>query len=84
MPPFLHLLPNAWFFLGGFHRHRRILRRTLRRRANIACAELALTLMLMLSRRVNELNGRISAKERQKGVKPEPKFRPGSAAKRKP
>src|ERR1700685_1072499 len=34
---------------------------TLRRRANIACAELALTLMLMLSRRVNELQGRISA-----------------------
>jgi len=34
---------------------------TLRRRANIACAELALTLMLMLSRRVNELAGRISA-----------------------
>jgi phosphoglycerate dehydrogenase-like enzyme len=35
---------------------------TLRRRANIACAELALTLMLMLARRVNELQGRISAK----------------------
>ncbi len=35
---------------------------TLRRRANIACAELAFTLMLMLSRRVNELHGRISAK----------------------
>jgi phosphoglycerate dehydrogenase-like enzyme len=34
---------------------------TLRRRANIACAELALTLMLMLARRVNELHGRISA-----------------------
>ncbi len=34
---------------------------TLRRRANIACAELALTLMLILSRRVNELQGRISA-----------------------
>src|SRR5271154_863252 len=34
MPPFLHLLPNAWFFLGGFHRHRRILRRILRRRAS--------------------------------------------------
>lgn len=34
--------------------------RTLRRRANIACAELALTLMLMLARRVNELAGRIS------------------------
>lgn len=34
---------------------------TIRRRANIACAELALTLMLMLSRRVNELQGRISA-----------------------
>lgn len=34
---------------------------TLRRRANIACAEHALTLMLMLSRRVNELQGRISA-----------------------
>jgi phosphoglycerate dehydrogenase-like enzyme len=34
---------------------------TLRRRANIACAELALTLMLTLSRRVNELQGRISA-----------------------
>jgi len=33
---------------------------TLRRRANIACAELALTLMLMLARRVNELAGRIS------------------------
>ena len=33
---------------------------TLRRRANIACAELALTLMLMLARRVNELQGRIS------------------------
>jgi phosphoglycerate dehydrogenase-like enzyme len=33
---------------------------SLRRRANIACAELALTLMLMLSRRVNELAGRIS------------------------
>jgi phosphoglycerate dehydrogenase-like enzyme len=32
---------------------------TLRRRANIACAELALTLMLMLSRRTNELAGRI-------------------------
>jgi phosphoglycerate dehydrogenase-like enzyme len=35
---------------------------TLRRRANIACAELAFTLMLMLARRVNELHGRISAK----------------------
>ena len=35
---------------------------TLRRRANIACAELALTLMLVLARRVNELQGRISAK----------------------
>jgi phosphoglycerate dehydrogenase-like enzyme len=34
--------------------------RALRRRANIACAEHALTLMLMLSRRVNELAGRIS------------------------
>jgi len=34
---------------------------TLRRRANIACAELALTLMLMLARRVDELSGRISA-----------------------
>jgi phosphoglycerate dehydrogenase-like enzyme len=33
---------------------------TLRRRANIACAELTLTLMLMLARRVNELAGRIS------------------------
>ncbi|MGB6537687.1 MAG: NAD(P)-dependent oxidoreductase [Xanthobacteraceae bacterium] len=33
---------------------------TLRRRANIACAELAFTLMLMLARRVNELAGRIS------------------------
>ena len=33
---------------------------TLRRRANIACAELALTLMLVLARRVNELGGRIS------------------------
>jgi phosphoglycerate dehydrogenase-like enzyme len=33
---------------------------TIRRRANIACAELAITLMLMLSRRVNELHGRIS------------------------
>jgi phosphoglycerate dehydrogenase-like enzyme len=33
---------------------------TIRRRANIACAELALTLMLMLARRVNELHGRIS------------------------
>ena len=33
---------------------------TLRRRANIACAELAMTLMLMLARRVNELAGRIS------------------------
>jgi phosphoglycerate dehydrogenase-like enzyme len=33
---------------------------TIRRRANIACAELALTLMLMLSRRVNELQGRIT------------------------
>ena len=33
---------------------------TLRRRANIACAELAMTLMLMLARRVNELQGRIS------------------------
>ena len=33
---------------------------SIRRRANIACAELALTLMLMLSRRVNELAGRIS------------------------
>jgi phosphoglycerate dehydrogenase-like enzyme len=32
----------------------------LRRRANIACAELAFTLMLMLARRVNELAGRIS------------------------
>jgi phosphoglycerate dehydrogenase-like enzyme len=31
------------------------------RRANIACAELALTLMLMLARRINELQGRISA-----------------------
>jgi phosphoglycerate dehydrogenase-like enzyme len=35
---------------------------TLRRRANIACAELAVALMLMLSRRVNELHGRISAR----------------------
>ncbi len=35
---------------------------TLRRRANIACAELALTLMLVLARRVNELQGRISVK----------------------
>src|ERR1700685_677785 len=34
---------------------------TLRRRANIACAELALTLMLMLSRRVNDLQGRLRA-----------------------
>ena len=34
---------------------------TLRRRSNIACAELALTLMLMLARRVNELQGRVSA-----------------------
>ena len=34
---------------------------TLRRRANIACAELALTLMLMLARQLNELQGRISA-----------------------
>ena len=34
----------------------------IRRRANIACAELALTLMLVLARRVNELHGRISAK----------------------
>jgi phosphoglycerate dehydrogenase-like enzyme len=33
---------------------------SLRRRANIACAELAMTLMLMLARRVNELAGRIS------------------------
>ena len=33
---------------------------SIRRRANIACAELALTLMLMLSRRVNELQGRIT------------------------
>lgn len=33
---------------------------SLRRRANIACAELAFTLMLMLARRVNELQGRIS------------------------
>jgi phosphoglycerate dehydrogenase-like enzyme len=33
---------------------------SIRRRANIACAELALTLMLMLSRRVNELAGRVS------------------------
>ncbi len=32
---------------------------TVRRRANIACAELAITLMLMLARRVNELHGRI-------------------------
>jgi phosphoglycerate dehydrogenase-like enzyme len=36
---------------------------TLRRRANIACAELALTFMLMLSRRVPELQGRISAEQ---------------------
>jgi len=34
---------------------------TLRRRANIACAEMAITLMLVLARRVNELQGRISA-----------------------
>ena len=34
---------------------------TLRRRANIACAELAITQMLVLSRRVNELQSRISA-----------------------
>ncbi len=34
---------------------------TIRRRANIACAELALTLMLILARRVNELQGRISS-----------------------
>jgi phosphoglycerate dehydrogenase-like enzyme len=40
---------------------RRIAVLTLRRRANIACAELALTLMLMLARRVNELQGRITA-----------------------
>jgi len=33
----------------------------IRRRANIACAELAFTLMLMLARRVNELQCRISA-----------------------
>jgi phosphoglycerate dehydrogenase-like enzyme len=33
---------------------------SIRRRANIACAELALTLMLMLARRVNELQGRIT------------------------
>jgi glyoxylate reductase/D-3-phosphoglycerate dehydrogenase len=33
----------------------------IRRRANIACAELAFTLMLMLARRVNELQDRISA-----------------------
>ncbi len=33
---------------------------SIRRHANIACAELAITLMLMLSRRVNELDGRIS------------------------
>jgi phosphoglycerate dehydrogenase-like enzyme len=33
---------------------------SIRRRANIACAELVITLMLMLSRRVNELAGRIS------------------------
>ena len=32
----------------------------IRRRANIACAELAITLMLMLARRVNELHGRIA------------------------
>lgn len=35
---------------------------TQRRRANIACAELALTLVLVLARRVNELAGRITAK----------------------
>ena len=35
---------------------------TQRRRANIACAELALTLVLVLARRVNELAGRISVK----------------------
>ncbi len=33
---------------------------TLRRRANMACAELAMTLMLNLARRVNELTDRIS------------------------
>jgi phosphoglycerate dehydrogenase-like enzyme len=33
---------------------------TIRRRANIACAELAITLMLVLARRVNELQDRIS------------------------
>ena len=39
---------------------RRVALLTIRRRANVACAELALTLMLMLARRVNELAGRIS------------------------
>jgi phosphoglycerate dehydrogenase-like enzyme len=36
---------------------------TLRRRANVACAELAIAFMLMLSRRVQELQGRISAEQ---------------------
>ena len=35
---------------------------TQRRRANIACAELALTLVLVLARRVNELAGHISVR----------------------
>jgi phosphoglycerate dehydrogenase-like enzyme len=36
---------------------------TLRRRANIACAELALTFMLMLARKVHVLQGRITAEQ---------------------
>ncbi len=35
---------------------------TLRRRSNISCAEMAMTQMLVLARRVNELAGRISVK----------------------
>jgi phosphoglycerate dehydrogenase-like enzyme len=36
---------------------------TLRRRANIACAEHAFALMLTLARRIHELNGKISTKQ---------------------
>jgi phosphoglycerate dehydrogenase-like enzyme len=44
-------------------RHRGIKILTLRRRANIACAEHAFAMMLTLARRMHELNGKISVKQ---------------------
>lgn len=46
---------------------------TIRRRANIACAEHAFALMLMLARRLNELNGLVSTERLAAAVHP---FRP--------